>query len=100
MSEQDRKNNLETKIIETWATLDYRAEKWGPERIVFDAISNHFPEDCKGTSYTVVFIQDGVYVDFRHYNPAKPVEKICFFDDGKRPQQFERRLTVFIRNTP
>ena len=82
MSEQDRKNNLETKIIETWATLDYRAEKWGPERIVFDAISNHFPEDCKGTSYTVVFIQDGVYVDFRHYNPAKPVEKICFFDDG------------------
>ena len=78
MSKQDRENNLETKIIETWATLDYRAEKWGHERIVFDAISNHFPEDCNGTSYTVAFIQDGVYVDFRQYDPAKPVEKNLF----------------------
>ncbi len=82
MDRQGREENLETKIIDTWATLDYRAEKWGPERVVFDAICNHFPEDCIGSWYIVAFVQDGVYVDFREYDPAKPVEKICFFDDG------------------
>ena len=74
--------NLETKILESWSSLDYRADKWGPERIVFDALSNHFPEDSGGTSYSIFFFQDGKYVDFRVYDLKKPVEEIYFLDDG------------------
>ncbi len=83
MSDNSTKSALETKVIETWATLDYRADKWGPERIVFDAVSNHFPEDCGGTEYAITFFQGDAHVDFRDYDPAKPVEEILFSDNGK-----------------
>src|SRR3989338_5313006 len=59
---------LETKIIETWTTLDYRADKWGPERIVFEVASNH--GDSGGT-FSTYFLQDNAYVDFREYDPNK-----------------------------
>lgn len=79
---QPVETKLEKTILETWATLDFRAEKWGVERIAFDAVQNHFPEDCGGTNYYIVFIQDGTSVDFRNYDPTKPVERIQFSDNG------------------
>lgn len=82
MSEK-KDSNLESTILETWSTLDYRADKWGPERIVFDAISNHFPEDCGGTAYQIIFVQDGLYLDFREYDPSKQIATIFFKDDGQ-----------------
>ncbi|MDP3698477.1 MAG: hypothetical protein Q8R47_02725 [Nanoarchaeota archaeon] len=80
MSENN--SNLETKLLETWSTLDYRADRWGPERIVFDAISNHFPEDCGGTAYQIIFVQDGEYLDFQQYDQSKPIDTIFFRDNG------------------
>ena len=82
MSAEKKEKNLQTKLLETWATLDFRAEKWGLERIAFDAIQNHFPEDCGGSKYYILFEQEGRQVDFRIYNQAKPVDKIYFWDDG------------------
>ncbi len=79
---QTEKTSLETKVLETWDTLDYRAEKWGHERIAFDGISNHFPEDCGGKNYWIAFLQDKKFVDFRDYDPQKPVEEVYFCDDG------------------
>src|SRR3989338_3529235 len=76
------KPTLETKVLQTYVTLDYRADKWGFERIAFDAISNHFPEDCGGTAYFIKFVQDGASMNFCDYDPAKPVEKVCFWDNG------------------
>lgn len=73
---------LETKILDTWMALDYRKKKWGVERIVYDAISNHFPADCGGTCYQIYFRQEGKDYDFQNYNPSKPVEEIFFIDDG------------------
>src|SRR3989344_1515132 len=70
---------LETKIIETWTTLDYRADKWGPERIVFEVASNH--GDSGGT-FSTYFLQDNAYVDFREYDPKKKAEEVVFSDDG------------------
>jgi len=73
---------LETIILESWSTLDYRADKWGPERIAFDGISNHFREDCGGTAYGIFFLQEGAWVDFRKYDKTKPVEAADFVDNG------------------
>lgn len=81
--DSSKPRTLETKVLETWATLDYRADKWGPERIVFDAVSNHFSEDCGGTNFWITFHQDEKQVDFRNYDSTKPVEKIYFCDDGQ-----------------
>src|SRR3989344_46495 len=77
----DSKSGLE-KLLVSYATLDFRADKWGMERIVYDAIQNHFPEDAHGTKYWIVFTQGDKYVDFRDYDPTQPVSEIFFCDDG------------------
>ncbi|MDP3990360.1 MAG: hypothetical protein Q8Q01_04095 [archaeon] len=75
-------NKLERIILESWATLDYRANEWGPERIAFDAVSNHFPEDSGGTAYYVKLRQDKKLVNLEDYDPNKTVEEIVMADNG------------------
>ena len=81
-NQTNKEASLETKVLETWDTLDYRAEKWGYERVAFDGISNHFPEDCGGKNFWIVFVEDGKNIDFRSHDPQKPVEEVYFCDDG------------------
>jgi len=69
--------------IKTSLTLKYREKKWGLERIVLDTVSNHFPEDSKGTAIAVEYLQDGEWVDFRQADKFKPVDSIRVRDDGK-----------------
>jgi len=76
-------NKLEEIILESWSTLDYRAKEWGHERIVFDAVSNHFPEDCGGTAYFVKLKQGKKLVNLEDYDPSKRVEEIVMADNGK-----------------
>lgn len=68
--------------IETSLTLDYRKWNWGIERILLDAISNHLPDDSKGTKTTITFKQGEQYKDLKTFDPSKPVDEIIFEDDG------------------
>ena len=72
-----------TYDIETSLTLDYRKLMWGLERIVLDSVSNHLPDDSKGTKVSVLFKQNGEYIDFKEAKPDTPVEEVAFIDDGK-----------------
>tara|TARA_Y100000310_G_scaffold260603_1_gene269607 strand:- start:10156 stop:11994 length:1839 start_codon:yes stop_codon:yes gene_type:complete len=83
-------------LIETSLTLDYRKGAWGIERIVLDDVSNHFPEDSKGTKIWVEFLQNDTWVDFRDYKSAKPVNAIRVRDDGKG---FDDRLLDVLYST-
>jgi len=76
-------DKLETIILDSWAALNYRAKEWGAERIVFDAVSNHFPEDSGGSQYWVKFYQENQWVPLEEYNPNKDVKKIVMYDNGK-----------------
>jgi len=68
--------------IETSLTLDYRMSAWGIERIVLDSISNHLPEDSKGTDTSVRLKQDGQFVDLKDADRSKPTEEVVFEDNG------------------
>ena len=68
--------------IETSLTLDYRRSAWGIERIVLDSISNHLPEDSKGTGTSVRLKQDGHFVDLKDADRSKPTEEVVFEDNG------------------
>ncbi len=68
--------------IETSLTLDYRRERWGLERIVLDAISNHLPEDSNGTTVSIKLKQEGTYYTLETADKEKVVEEIIFEDDG------------------
>src|SRR3989338_4098768 len=68
--------------IETSLTLDYRRSAWGIERIVLDSISNHLPEDSKGTGTSVRLKQDGHFVDLKDAHRSKPTEEVVFEDNG------------------
>ena len=78
---QTEETSLETKVLETWSTLDYRAEKWGYERVAFDGISNHFPEDCGGKNFWIIFVEDGKTLIFAVMS-LKTGRRSIFCDDG------------------
>lgn len=76
-------DDLEKIVLQSWATLDYRAKEWGAERIVFDAVSNHFPEDSGGSQYWVKFRQDNRLVDLENYDRNKEVQEVVMYDNGR-----------------
>lgn len=85
MSDNSGKDrNLETKIIETWSTLDYRAERWGIEKIPDEMFQNHLPSDSGGTHVWTFLKIDGEWVDLENLDADKGYspEEICFADDG------------------
>jgi hypothetical protein len=73
---------VHTYDLETSFTLSWRNWAWGIERMVLDAVSNHLPHDAKGTRVDVSFRQGDDIVDFREYDPSKPVDEILMEDDG------------------
>ena len=71
------------KRVETSLSLDYRARRWGIERIVLDGVCNHLPEDSNGNNVYVRLKRNGKYVDLKDFKSGKrPVEEIVFEDDG------------------
>lgn len=42
-----------TERLKTSLTTEYGAGVWGPERILLDAIQNHFPEDSGGSGFSI-----------------------------------------------
>jgi len=71
-----------TYEIETSLTLDYRKSMWGLERIVLDGVSNHLPDDSHGTKISVLFKQNGEYVDYKDASSETKVEEVVFSDNG------------------
>ena len=49
---------LDSGVIPTSVTLDYRADRWDLERIVLDAVSNHLPDDTGGSRVLIAW-KDG-----------------------------------------
>ncbi|MEK6900296.1 MAG: hypothetical protein AABX05_04180, partial [Nanoarchaeota archaeon] len=91
MTEQD----LKKIVLETYESLEQRADSWGLERIAYENISNHFPADSQGTSFVIYFEQKGEWREFLgyyqqtnaekkypEYDPLLPIENICFLDNG------------------
>ena len=81
----DNKSTTGTRTyeIQTSLTTDYRKTRWGVERIVLDAISNHLPEDSKGTKTTIRIKQKGQWYDLKTANLKDEAEEVVFEDDGK-----------------
>lgn len=75
-------NGITEREIETSVTLDYRADRWGIERIVLDTVSNHLPHDSRGKEIKVLLKQNGKYVDMKEASDTVKTEEIVFEDDG------------------
>ncbi len=77
-----RKRTRKIFSARTSYTTDTRKKRWGIERIALDGISNHLPDDSRGTVVSVKLKQDGAYVDLKEADRARPIEEIVFEDDG------------------
>jgi hypothetical protein len=82
-------SSVSVSPIQTSVTLGYRATKWGPERLILDALANHMPADSGGTSVpTIEYLVSDAYgrttwTSREQRKTGSKVKGIKFSDDGR-----------------